>query len=1100
MKINFIISILFVLACSCKKTTNEYSDTLVSPTAQYQLIGSSQTNIYFQNNIEDQEKLNILTYRNFYNGGGVGIGDINNDGLNDIYFTSNLEKNKLYLNKGDFKFEDITEKAGVGGSKFWSTGIVMADVNADGWLDIYVCNSGDSTGLSRKNELFINNKDLTFTESASIYGLADDGYSTHAVFFDFDGDNDLDCFVLNNSYTDPKRVAVVSRDRNNYGAPGGDRLYRNNGNLTFTDVTKEAGIFSGDIDFGLGVSAGDVNNDGYPDLYISNDFWERDYLYINQKNGTFKEELTDRLSYTSANSMGSDIADLNNDGAMDIFSTDMLPSTNHRLKTAIKFDEYFLEGIKWRNSYFFQFIQNGLQINNGDGTFKEEAYYANVAATDWSWGALIFDMNLDGKKDIFVSNGIYRDITDLDFIDFIADQEAVKKVVTGSNRVDFRDFVKFIPNNKQRNFAFIQKSNLKFSNESDQLGLGMESFSNGSAFGDLDNDGDYDVVVNNVNMPAFIYKNNIENANKKYLKIKLKGPATNPWGLGTSVAIYHHGHLQKMEVMTARGFQSSVDPDLIFGLGDWTSVDSILVSWTDGKWELITKSNTPNQTLTLDYNNAQLNKVVAKITSVAFTQSQNGLQPPFTHVENEYNDFDFERLAPHMMSNDGPKIITGDVNGDKKEDILFLNGMNSTPSLYISNGNTWKLKSDEAITMVGANTEYTAGAFLDTDNDGDLDLLLGCGGNESKRGFESFSMRFLMNDGKGNFSLELVKGPQVNGFVSCIRPHDFNKDGKMDVFIGCKAIPGAYGMSPRPFLLRNAGSNDWVDVTTEALGTQGMINDAQWVDINNDQMTDLVLAGEWMPITIYTNDNGTLSRTKTIPNSSGWWNCISVHDLDGNGYQDMVFGNWGQNMKYQASMERPMKIYLRDFDKNGRPEGLLEWFAPGDDKAYPFHNRHDLTSQMPSLKKNGLKYADFAQKQIKDLFAPEVLSKAIIKTVNNFSSSILWNKGDTLILEALPVQSQLSPVFAIAIADVDGDQLVDILTGGNYYKLKPEVGRLDGNWGGYLKGLGSGKFQFVDHIQSRLNLRGEVRDIKMLGKTVIVGINNGEARVYNTIK
>lgn len=1100
MKIYFII-ILFAFTSSCKQNSDESNiKSYPNSDSQFQLLDPIHTNIHFQNNIEDQEKLNILTYRNFYNGGGVGIGDINNDGLNDIYFTSNLEKNKLYLNKGEFKFDDITDKANVGGSKFWSTGVVMADVNADGWLDIYVCNSGDSTSQSRKNELFINNRDLTFTESASYYGLADDGFSTHAVFFDYDGDNDLDCFVLNNSYTDPKRVAVVSRDRNNYGAPGGDRLYKNNGNLTFSDVTKEAGIFSGDIDFGLGVSAGDVNNDGYPDLYISNDFWERDYLYINQKNGTFREELTDRLSYTSANSMGSDMADLNNDGSMDIFSTDMLPNTNHRLKTAIKFDEYFLEGIKWKNSYFYQFIQNGLQINNGDGTFKEEAYYANVAATDWSWGALIFDMNLDGKKDIFVSNGIYRDITDLDFIDFIADQEQVKKVVSGSNRVDFRDFVKFIPNNKQKNFAFIQQSNLKFTNTPDQLGLGQDSYSNGSAFGDLDNDGDYDLVVNNVNMTAFIYKNNIASSEKKYLKIKLKGPGNNPSGLGTSVTIFHGGQLQKMEVMTARGFQSSVDPDLIFGLGVWTHVDSILVNWSDKKSELITKPVTPNQTLIFDYKNAGLTKTMTNSTPALFTKSDPILQPPFVHVENDYNDFDFERLAPHMMSNDGPKIITGDVNGDYKEDILFLNGMNSTPALYINHGNQWKLKSDEAITMVAANTEYTAGAFLDTDDDGDLDLFLGCGGNEKNRGFDAFSMRFLMNDGKGNFSLELVKGPQVNGFVSCIKPHDFNKDGKMDVFIGCKAIPGAYGMTPRPFLLRNAGSNDWVDVTTEELGTQGMINDAQWVDINNDQMTDLVLAGEWMPITIYSNNNGTLSRTKTIPYSNGWWNTISVNDLDGNGHLDMVFGNWGHNMKYHATVEKPMKIYIRDFDKNGRPEGLLEWFAPGDDKAFPFHNRHDLTSQMPSLKKNGLKYADFAKKQIKDLFAPDVLEKAIVKEVNNFSSSILWNMGDTLLLEPLPEEAQLSPVFATETADIDGDKIIDILIGGNYYKLKPEVGRLDGNWGGYIKGLGSGKFQFVNHLHSGLNLKGEVRDIKIIGNKICIGFNNGKAELYNFSK
>ncbi len=513
-----------------------------------------ETGINFVNNVKDRPDINVLNYRNFYNGGGVAIGDINNDGLDDVYFASNLEANKLYLNKGQLKFEDITDKAGVAGQGFWSTGVSMVDINADGFLDIYVCYSGEIAGGKRTNELYINNGNLTFSEKASEYGLADDGFTTHASFFDYDQDGDLDCFILNNSYTDPQRIQVVSRDRFNYGAPGGDRLYRNEGGK-FVDVTKESGIFSGEIDFGRGVSTGDVNNDGYLDIYVSNDFWERDYLYINQKDGTFKEELTDRFGYISANSMGADIADINNDGFLDIFSTDMLPASNKRLKSAINLEEYFLEDMKMKSTYFFQFVQNGLQLNNGDGTFKEIARYAGVDATDWSWGSLIADFNNDGNKDIFVSNGIYHDITDLDFIDFLADESFVKNVVKESGKTDFTPFAEKLPLNKQVNYLFINDGNLKFKNKAVEMGIKTPSFSNGSAYGDLDNDGDLDLVVNNVNSEAMIYENNTKS---NYLKIKLKGQGNNTGAIGTRLQLYTSKGIQILEQLPSEVFNPHV--------------------------------------------------------------------------------------------------------------------------------------------------------------------------------------------------------------------------------------------------------------------------------------------------------------------------------------------------------------------------------------------------------------------------------------------------------------------------------------------------------------------------------------------------------------
>lgn len=1114
-----------ITACKDQRQDKQSTPKVASaPINKFELLDSTQTNVGFINKVQALEKFNVLTYRNYYNGGGVAIGDINNDGLPDLYFTSNMSINKLYLNKGNLRFEDITEKAGVGGTRFWSTGVTMADVNGDGWMDIYVCNSGDLEGSNKENELFINNGDLTFTESAAAYGLNDNGYSTHACFFDYDLDGDLDCYVLNNSYKDPGKISLYARERFKYDAPGGDRLYRNDGPsdqkstngkpvIKFTNVTKESGIFSSDIDFGLGISVGDINSDGYPDIYISNDFWERDYLYINQKNGTFKEVLTDNMSYTSVSSMGSDIADVNNDGLLDIFSTDMLPASNKRIKAATKFDEYFLEDTKFRSSYFFQFVQNCLHLNRGNGTFKEVANFSGVQATDWSWGALIFDMNQDGNKDIFVSNGVYQDITDRDFADFIADQDQIKKVVTEKGRYDFRDFEKFLPLNPQRNYAFLNGGNIagseliKFENKAHDFNLDQESFSNGAAYGDLDNDGDYDLVINNVNMPCFIYRNDVDQTNGKsgFLKIKLTGTERNKWGLGTVVKIYHDSHEQMMESMTARGFQSSVDPDLIFGVGEWKNIDSLIVLWPDMKVQTITSNVSLNQTLTLDYKNATSKYKYPQVSSQPiFKEAAEDLKPSFVHHENVYNDFDRDRLMPHMLSNDGPRLIVGDVNGDKQEDILVLDGMDSLPKLYLKTPTGWVYSYQKTFEIGKKNAEYTAGAFFDADRDGDLDLILGCGGNEIERGFSSFATKFYTNDGKGNLNYELSKGPMVNGFVSCIKPCDFNKDGKMDLFIGCKAVPGVYGLTPRCFLLRNTGGLEFTDVTTEATGPMGMVTDAAWADINNDKMTDLIVVGEWMPITILTNNNGTLSKALEVPNSNGWWNSVVATDIDQDGDIDIAAGNWGLNMKFKASPERPLKLYTNDFDKNGKPESILEWYAPEDQIAYPFASKQDLTAQLPSLKKNSLKYQDYAKKQFKDLFAPDIVKGSKVKTTTNFASSFVINDDNkTYRLESMPDEAQLSPVYAICIEDIDGDGIKDMVLGGNFYKLKPEVGRLDGNWGGYFKGKSKNEkgnsgvsFEYIDENRSGIFVRGEVRDIKYLDNKILIGVNNNTIRIF----
>jgi enediyne biosynthesis protein E4 len=1064
-------------------------------------LPKSKTGVDFINEIENQRDFNILTFRNYYNGGGVGIGDVNNDGLNDIYFSANMGPNKLYINRGNWQFNDVTEKAGVAGSKYWSTGVSMADVNADGYLDIYVCNSGDVNNENRENELFINNGDGTFSEQAKEYGLNDSGYTTHAAFFDYDLDGDLDCFVLNNSYTDPQRIATVSRDRNNFGSPGGDRLYRNDDNR-FVDVTESAGIYSGDIDFGLGISIGDVNGDRFPDMYVSNDFWERDYMYINNQNGTFSEKLPANFSYVSANSMGSDIADLNNDGFNDIFSTDMLPSSSYRMKSALMIEEFYLEDMKWRNSYFFQYIQNALQINNGDGTFRETGFYSGVAATDWSWGSLIFDMDNDGNKDIFVSNGIYHDITDLDFVDFIGSKDEVRKVIVEKGRSDLRDFLEFLPHNKQSNFAFINKGNLKFENLAKSIGLAQESFSNGSAFGDLDNDGDYDLVVNNVNMDAFIYQNKSEGNN--YLKVKLKGSTKNPDAIGTQVKLFSEGKLQVLESYTARGFQSSVDPDLIFGLGQMTAIDSLVVIWPNLGMQTVRGTDIPiNSTIEITYQG--LGKTFDKgdhsPSGAAFMYELDSslfLTPPL-HDENEYLDYNHERLIPHASSTEGPKIVKGDVNNDGEEDFILLGAADQANQLFVFSNGVYSRRLQSSFES-DKKFESVCGALVDTDNDGDLDFIVGSGGNEYQKGYANFLSRFYINDSRGNFIRGVGVGPVFGGQVSCIRPYDFDRDGDEDLFVGGAGVPGSYGLIPRSFLLRNDGKNLWTDITTQETGPIGMVKDALWADMNGDSWMDLVVVGEWMPVTVFVQVNKNLIKGFSMPGSEGWWNVIERADLDGDGDEDFVIGNWGENMKLQADISRPLKLYVGDFDSNGMSEGILEWQFGEDVEPFPFASKKDLTAQLPFLKKNSLKYRDFAKMHVRDLIPKEALARSMTFVTNTLKTSVLINNGQGFDLRALTLQAQMSPVFAIEILDIDHDKKLDLVLGGNYYKLKPEIGRLDGFNGGYFKGEGDGTFAYVSAIRSGLKISGEVRDISVLGNHLVFARNNSKIVSYKIIQ
>lgn len=1100
---------LLLLLSSCQSDSDKnpaQDDSL------FTLLPSRKTGIKFRNDLEDGKNFNILTYRNFYNGGGIAIGDINQDGLEDLFFTSNLNSNKLYLNKGNLVFEDITEAAGVGGNGAWSTGATMADVNNDGLLDIYVCNSGHIEGDDRANELFINKGDLSFTEQAEVWGLKSSAFSMQAAFFDYDLDGDLDCFLLNNSLIVPSPREFFEKSRNEVSEEGGDRLYRNDGDR-FIDVTLEAGIFTSDMGFGLGVSVSDLNQDMLPDIYVSNDFWERDYLYINQGNGTFSEELDLRLGSTSLNSMGTDIADLNNDCAYDIMTTDMLPGDNYRNKTMTVFDTWLPADSKYRAGFNYQLLQNSLQLNDGRGEFQELGHLAGVTASDWSWGALIFDFDNNGWKDIFISNAIFHEVTSLDFSDFIADRNNIDQVVAKRGEFDWRDFAVMLESNPLSNYAFVNDLHKSgqpeggdiptFSNKAEELGLGEPGFSNGAAYGDLDNDGDLDLVINNVNMEAFLFRNNSIN---NYLKISFEGEDLNRFGVGAQVQIRHGQSRQVLQNYSTRSFESSVGTGLIFGLGSAEKIDELEVIWANLDRQVFTDIGA-NQEVVLKQSE----------TSEKYTHQKAEIQPPFSradllngtfrHSENPFNDFEQEILLHRMLSTEGPVLIKGDVNGDGLEDFVLGGATDDPDKLFIQTASGWRSAPEpwKLLAEADKNFETTCGTLSDLDGDGDMDLLLGAGGNEFKKGTKGFELRYYENTGSGSFVKNEQFKPPAFGNFSCIEAEDIDQDGDLDLFIGARIVPGNYGLVPRSFLLRNEGSGLWSDISTKEIGTAGMITDAVWSDVDGDGDRDLVVAGEWMPLKIFENQGGKLALNSHLsdPAISGWWTTIEAADLDQDGDDDYVLGNWGLNSKFKASGERPLTMYVKDFDNNGKSEFIINWFAPIDEQAYPFATKDDLLKQIPMLSKSNASYVEFAQKDYETLLSPELRQNAIPYICTHMESSIFWNTENGLKMEALPMAAQVSPVFAIVAEDLDGDGRKDLWLGGNFYGLKPEVGYNNSSKGIFLQGGVEG-YSYRPPAETGIEVPGETRDACTFagpdGLKLMVARNNEEILVFERKK
>jgi hypothetical protein len=1079
--LRFFLFCLIIILMSCsgadeKRATRE--DVL------FQKMLPKQTGIDFQNTLTLAEDFDVFRYRNFYNGGGVAIADINNDGLADVYLTSNMGDNKLFLNKGNWKFEDITKKAGVVGTKVWSTGVSMADVNGDGLLDIYVCNSGDIKGNKRENELFINNGDLTFTDKAPQVGLADRGFSTHAAFFDYDRDGDLDCYVLNNSFK-PIGALGYRNLRNERDSDGGDRLYRNDRGH-FYDVSEEAGIFGSVIGFGLGVTIGDINQDNWLDICIANDFYERDYLYINNHDGTFSEKLPDYMGHISMFSMGMDLADINNDGYPDLFSTDMLPEDDYRLKTLTAFETYDVYQLRLKNGYYHQFMRNMLHVNNQDGSFSEIGQLAGVSATDWSWGALITDFNNDTKKEILVCNGIYKDVIDQDFVEFLGNSETMRNAIDGK-KVDFKMFVEKMPSHKLSNYLFEREDNFQFINKSMQWGLDEPSFSNGAAYGDLDNDGDLDLIVNNVNQELFVYKNRTDTlVHNNFLAVTFKGKELNTFGLGATIRIYTGNGIIYNENIPIRGFQSSMDYKMVIGLGKTTLIDSLCVTWPDDSQEIL-KNVTPNKSILLDQKNANMHYHEVKKQSNVILKEVT-FKDLVTHKENSFNDFDRDRLEYHMLSTQGPAFACADLNGDKLDDFYLGGSVGHAGALYFQTSSGF-VKKPYPVFDADSLSEGVDAVFFDADNDKDLDLYVVSGGSEYIAQSE-YNQDFLYeNKGISNgypvYEKTLTNLPRLYQSGSCVRPADIDNDGDLDLFVGTRSIPSYYGLPVDQFILINNGHGVFTDASSSVAPTfskLGMVTDATWFDYDKNGFVDLFIVGEWMSPTIFTNDGTHLTKLESVSgldSLNGWWNTIQSTDLDSDGDLDFILGNLGMNSKFKPTNDSPITLFVNDFDQNGSTEPIFSHLLKGED--YPMELRQDMVRQMSSLKKKFLYYKDYANKSMADIFDPKLLTSATTLKFNEPRTSILWNDGGKgFHFAPLPIEAQFSPVYSICITDFNNDKLPDIVLGGNLFAVKPEVGRYDALHGLLLLNDGKRNFTPLPTTQSGLRIEGEIRDIKLI--------------------
>ena len=1063
-------------------------------------LSADKTNIHFENKLQDQHLFNILYYLYFYNGGGVSIGDINNDGLPDIYFTANSKGgNKLYLNKGNFKFEDITENAGVAGTSDWCTGTTMADVNGDGYLDIYVSAVCNEHGLKGHNELFINNGNGTFTESAAKYGLDFSGFTTQVAFFDYDHDGDLDCYVLNQS-NHPNANIVDTSNRNKIDSFSGDRLYRNDLNTPakrFTEVSSKAGIYQSNLGYGLGIAIADFNNDGWDDIYVGNDFHENDYYYINNGNGTFTESGAKHFNHYSRSSMGNDVADYNNDGQLDIVTLDMLPSDEKILKSYGSDENLDIYKLKiQQHGYQNQYSKNCLQRNNGNGSsFSETSLISGVSATDWSWSPLFADFDNDGNKDLFVSSGIVKRPLDLDYVRFVSDLHAKK----GMNQTDIYDdeAINAMPDGSSHPYLFKGDGKINFKDVSDTWGTGhMKGYFNGAAYADLDNDGNLDLVINCINAPAVILKNNAPK--KNYLSVSFKGDAGfNTFGVGCKAYLFYKDKMQYQQLMLTRGFMSSCDTRLHFGLDSIAKVDSILVVWPDQKYQVIKNVSANQQLIVL-----QKNAVAGFNYSNYFPPQKELLQNisdeikcDWKHKENDFTDFNVQYLIPHEESTRGPKIAVGDVNKDGLDD-FFVCGAKDQPGCLMLQTHEGKfIKSDEDIFAKNAASEDVDAIFIDVNNDGFLDLYVVSGGNEYLDGNENLSDRLYINNGKGHFELSQNTLPKLLFNKSCVSAADINKDGYTDLFVGGLANAKNYGYPQSSYLLLNDGKGNFklADTTVINLNEIGIVTTAAFTDINKDGWPDLIVAGEWMPVKIFMNNKGVFKETD-IAQSSGLWQSLFVTDINGDGYPDLLAGNWGQNSKLFAGKNGPLKLYIKDFDNNGTVDQVMAYTIDG--KEYPFLAKDELERALPVLKKAYLTYSEVAGKTVQYMFY-DLFKDYKELQAETLSSSCFINDGKgNFKRRDLPQELQLAPLFAFQRSGNTNS----FFAGGNFFGVIPYEGQYDAS---SLLSFETDKAGSVNQTKI-IDIKGEVRDLKWLHTAkygnVLVAAKNNDSLMFYALK